>query len=614
VHTYGYQVRGDITRHPFRSERAMSFGTETGQLRRRRVRLIPVGPVLVEFSGERAGEGPLTLGQLNVYNWLSQAPDHFYAILCIELPVPGVVSVDDVAEAAAVLFARHESLRTTYVPGDVPGEPRQRVAVAGVQLLEVCSLGEGEWGAGDRPAAAEALVRWLRESPDPGSGPVRVVVAIAPDIGDRVIACAARFSHLSVDHVAIGILKRDFAGLLGDPARRQADRQRAGHQPLDQAELEATPAERRRAEAALDYLREQARRVPRWLYTVPGARATGESLVVEMSSVAAAMAVRRVAARTRTSRSGVVLAAICAVVARRADYRELVFPVLSGNRFERHLVNYVGSLAQGSIATVKVGGRSFDELAGHTWTAVMEASRHARYNSLKRDVTDGLIEHERGLRLTYDPMFNSLVPESWSGLTAGVGFQPEEIELALARTELRWRPLPASATPIQFSLSQIDGCLRLDGWSGDTGLVPRAEMESVLLAVERLLAAAAHGDIPYSRMPEVIELEPLADQDRILADSCWVDVAAVQCLVKEAVAPAAAHVFASAGGLPLVAYLTATDAVRTPGQAHARCMAALANHPTAITPSHYVICRTAPPDPSDLTAWPAPLAAGTGRA
>jgi hypothetical protein len=288
---------------------------------------------------------------------------------------------------------------------------------------------------------------------------------------------------------------------------------------------------------------------------------------------------------------------------------------VSSNRFERHLVNYVGSLAQGTIATVEVAGRSFDELAGHTWTAVMEASRHGRYDSAKRDAMDELIEHERGLRLGNDPLFNSLVPESWSGLTAGVGFQPEQIEVALARTELRWRPMPDNEAPIRFTLNQIDGCLRLDMWSTDTGLVPRAELESVLLAVERLLVAAAHGDVPGSRMPGLIGLEPIpGTPDRILVDHCWVDVADVQHLVDDAVAPAVARVFASADGCPLVAYLAATDAVRTPEQAHARCMAALAHHPTAITPRHYVICRTAPSDPSDPTAWPAPLATGTGRA
>ncbi|HLJ99245.1 MAG TPA: hypothetical protein VKU39_04985, partial [Streptosporangiaceae bacterium] len=78
--------------------------------------------------------------------------------------------------------------------------------------------------------------------------------------------------------------------------------------------------------------------------------------------------------------------------------------------------------------------------------------------------------------------------------------------------------------------------------------------------------------------------------------------------------PAVARVFASAGGCPLVACLTATDDIRTPEQAHTRCMAALAHHPTAITPRRYDIYRTAPADPADPAAWPAPLATGTGRA
>jgi hypothetical protein len=116
-------------------------------------------------------------------------------------------------------------------------------------------------------------------------------------------------------------------------------------------------------------------------------------------------------------------------------------------------------------------------------------------------------------------------------------------------------------------------------------------------------------------MPEVIGLEPIpGTSHRILVDHCWVDVADVQRLVDEAVTPAVARVFASANGRPLVAHLAATDAVRTPQQAHARCMAALARHPTAITPRHYVICRTAPPNPADPTAWPVPVATGTGRA
>jgi len=136
----------------------------------------------------------------------------------------------------------------------------------------------------------------------------------------------------------------------------------------------------------------------------------------------------------------------------------------------------------------------------------------------------------------------------------------------------------------------------------------------VLLAVERLLVAAAHGDVAAGQVPAVTGLEPIAiSPDRVLADSCWVSVADVQRLVDEAVAPAAARVFASAAGRPLAAYLAATDTIRTPQQAHARCMAALTRHPTAITPRHYVLCPTAPPNLADPAAWPPPLAAGTGR-
>ena len=293
-------------------------------------------------------------------------------------------------------------------------------------VLEAARWGEGQWGPEDRPAVAGALIRRLRESPDPGRRPVRMAVAVAPDAGDRVIACAAGFTHLAVDHGAIEILKRDFAGLLAGPGRAagRAGHQpagRAGHQPLDQAELEATPAERARAEAALDYLREQFRRIPRCLYALPGARPSGESLAVELSSAAAAMAVRQVAARTRASRSTVVLAAVCAVVARRAGYQELVLPLVSSNRFERHLANYVGALSQAAVATVEVAGRSFDELVRHTRTRVAEASRHARYDAARLSAMNERIEHERGLRFYYDPFFNYLVPRSWSALTAGVG-------------------------------------------------------------------------------------------------------------------------------------------------------------------------------------------------
>jgi hypothetical protein len=578
---------------------AVDTATEAGRRRRRRIPLTPVRTIPVTCTGGRAGEGPLTLGQLNIFRWLSRVADPFYGILHVELPVPDGVSVDDVAEAVAALGARHEALRTTYFDGE---QPRQRVAASGVVTLEVCALGDGEWGPRDRPAVAEALVRWLRESPDPARPPVRLVVATAHRADRPVIACAAAFSHLAVDHGSIEIVKREFADMVGDPALRQAGEPR--HQPLDQARLEATPTERRRAERALRHLQAQSQRMPHRMYALPDARAGGESLVVELSSVAAAAAVRRVATRTRTSRSAIVIAALCAVLAHRLGTRELVLPLNSSNRFERHLIQYVGALSQNCVATVDIGDNSFDALVAHTWATVLEASRQARYDTAERAESDRRIEYERGLVFHHDLLFNSLVAESPLAMAhRGV---------ALGPTELRWRPVPWNGTPLRFDLNQIDGRLLLEAWSADTGLAPRAELESLLLAVERLLVAAADGDLDAARIPDVIGLAPVVrTADWLLVDSCWVDLTDVQRLLDEAFA--VARIFPSAAGQPLVAYLVATDSVHTPEQAHARCVAALPRHPTALTPRHYVVCATAPPDPTDLAAWPPPLAAGTGR-
>jgi hypothetical protein len=572
------------------------------------VRLTPLRSIPVGFTGQRAAEGPMTLGQLNILQWLGVTPRHVFATVSDELEVSGETSVDDVAEIIAVLLGRHEGLRTTYVDGE---RPRQLVAAAGVLMLDVCSLGDRGWDAPDRPAVAKALTRWLsaRGTLSMADFPVRVAVAVEDE---RVIACAAEFSHMAVDYQALKIVKREFAEMVRDRSARRVGEPR--HQPLDQAGLETTPTTQHQAAATLCYWQDQLERMPRHLYTAPSAEPTGESLSVELSSVAAATAVRWVAARTRASRSSIVLAAICAVLAQRTGHQELVFPLMSGNRFERHLSGYVGALAQACVATVEVSRGSFDALVTQTWTSVIEACRHGRYDAFDRVAAGKRIEHERGLCFSYEPLFNSLVAESWSAFNAGVECRLEQVSAALRQTELRWRPVPDCQAPVRFDLNQIDGVVRLDMWSADAGKVPRAEMESLLLAVERLLVAAAHSDLDAGQVREVISLDPITrGPNWTLVDSCWVDLDEAQRLLDEALAPAAARLFASVGGQPLVAYLVATAAVSTPEQAHARCVAALSNHPDTLTPRHYVLCETTPLDPASLTAWHSVLSAGTGR-
>ncbi|HYQ66221.1 condensation domain-containing protein [Actinophytocola sp.] len=592
--------------------------TPTRPTGRRRVQLTPLPSVPVAFTGHRSAVGPLTLGQLNIMHWFIGSPDHPLHTMWTELEMPAGLAIADVVETVGVLLARHESLRTHFLVDG--GHPRQSVAGDGVLMLEVCHLGGHGWGQRDQHVVAEALGRWMYGRDQAGLGltrpALRVAVAIAPGEDgrtDQIIACVAGISHLAVDDQGVRIVRREFAELARDrSARRVGERY---HQPLDQVAVEAVPAARRQAERALCHWQDQLERMPHLVYVPERGTITGESLAVELWSTAAAMAVRRVAARTRGSRSSIVLAALCAVLAQRTGLRELVFPVISSNRFERHLARYVGTLAQSAAVTVEVGAGGFDALARHAWASVIEGSRHGRYDVVKRAEIADRIAYERGLCFNYDPVFNNIAVESRSAPETGVLPDPDQISAAVRRTELRWRPLPGPATLVRFDLHQVDDVVRLDGWSADNGLVPRAELESLLLAVERLLVAAARADLDTDGIRAAVGLEPIPrGPDWLLVDRCWVDLVAVQRLLDEALAPGAARIFPSVDGEPLVAYLTAGESADTPERAHARCMAALPRHPTAITPRRYVVCRAAPAQPQDPFAWQEVLGSGTGRA
>jgi hypothetical protein len=544
----------------------------------------------------------MTVGQLNIMEWLGGAAGHPYATLGAELVVTEDVRVADVVETIAVLLARHEGLRTRYRYGD---PPTQQVPDSGVLMLGVCPAESAE---ADRSTIASRLLRQLRAEPlDPDGLPLRVAVAVAEDTG-TVVAAAMDVSHMTADFRAMKIIEQDFVAMLADPSIRQVGPPR--HQPLDQAELETSPGRRRQAETALRSWQEQLSRMPQCLYATPRSAPGGESLCAGLSSVAGALAAAAIAARTRTSRASIVLAAIGAVLAQRTGYRDLLFPTLSSNRFEPRLTNYVGTLAQGCLTELHVSGRDFDALVRDTWTAVLESCRHSRYDAFRRVELGRRIEHDRGVRFSYEPLFNSVAAET--GIPNRIS-SPATIEQARRHTSVSWRPMAANPSPLRFDLCRADDILQLDLWSGDTGRVSPDELRALLLAVENLLVAAAAGDLNADQIRDAVQLAPIArGPGWLLVDSCWVELAEVQRVLDTAFGPTAAQIFAEADGRPLVAYLVQSESVRDPAQAHARCMAALADHPTAIAPRHYVVCAATPADPADRAHWPV-LRAGDGR-
>ncbi|WP_432824657.1 hypothetical protein [Dactylosporangium sp. CA-092794] len=628
------------------------------------VQLIPLDPVPVRFQGWRAAAGPLTVGQLNIGKWLADAPHAPAAMLDQAFVVPDGVTVGDVAECFGVLLCRHEALRSRYLLGE-PGE--QRVLTAGEVPMAVYRAAPGETAA----SVAERMVALTREKPIDVAveAPVRIAVAVreettreqttregttreeaaheeaaheeaaheeaaregaksekarrgavregaARDGGVRdggvrdggVIAAVAVYSHLAVDFQALVILGHEFDVMIRDPAARVVGEAR--QQPLDRATVERKPSHRRRLDQALRYWARQIAAAPAHLYARPRVRAAGGSGACGMSSAAAARALDHIAARTQVSRPTIVLAAVCALLSRRTGYGTTQFVMLSANRFESSLRGYVGTLAQSTYVSVEAGEAGFDELVRRCFGAVLQAGLHGAYNVHRQHEHATWLANERGIAPTYEPLFNSVVVDTR-------GFDLPGADGPATPTRLEWADLPPTDILLRFDLGQVDGEVIARVWSGDTGRVTREEATDLLLALERLLVAAAGGDLDHAATVAALGLPPIERPTGwLLVDHCWVDLAEVQLLLDEAVAPAPARVFADAGGEPLVAFVAAAgDGPATPAEAHRRCLELLAGRHAAMAPRRYVITDDAPADVTSLEAWQARAvhAEGPGR-
>jgi hypothetical protein len=307
-----------------------------------------------------------------------------------------------------------------------------------------------------------------------------------------------------------------------------------------------------------------------------------------------------------------------------------VFAGLMDNRHEPRMAGYVGTIARDGIISVDVRAAGFDELVWRAAMALLRAGRNGRVEPAALDAAIDKIEHERGVACVRDCVYNDI-----SGSYAveppvppGPG-DPAAAQRALGRSQIWWAEPPAMYAPLLFIVVQVHDELIVGALTEDTRRVPRADLELLLRGAERLLVAAADGDVSLGRAGEITGVEPvLRGPGWLRVDSCWIELAEVQRLLDDALPGSAARVFAApdAGGEPaLVAYLTAAGGFGTPEQAHLACVTLLprpgrpdppgGSRCTAITPGRYVICDRPPDDLSDLAAWQrqAVRAHGTGR-
>lgn len=575
--------------------------------------------VHVPFAGLPAREGPLTIGQRNVLQWLGKVGTKAISMNEWVFTLPDGVTVEGFGKALGPLFARYESLRTTFL---LDGEPRQRVASEGRQPIDVYTS-DGDL---DDEAIVAHIVSRLRATPFDLASELPLRIALLVEHGTVRVGLSV-FTHMAFDIGSMALVGLHLTELTTDPAYTiPADQ---GWQPIDRAEWELSPSGQRQLRASLSFWERQLSTVPHCMYAVPTTRPARATTVdwappgsspaarrapaFEMRSPAAAMAVPHIAARSGTSPTMVVVAAFVAVLAHRTSHRRCAFVSLVGNRVGRHLHGYVGTLAGPSLVVVDADAVSFDELARRLGLATLSAARHAVVDVGELNEMQKQVQLARGVVSARDVVVNNI--HQALGLSAAAALPPlTEVAAAAERTQAywaEWERVPQLLNFRIFELHETEVYFRLG--TASITWVPPGDLEMMVRGIESLLLAAAGADVELARLTDITGVVPVTrGPGWRYVNGCWVELSQVRRLVADALAPTATSVFFETtedGSERLVAYL-AGGPVASPVDAHERCVAALPGPSgleyytyATIAPGRYVVCATAPDDVHDLDAW-----------
>lgn len=400
---------------------------------------------MLTFGGMRFARGPLTLGQRNVLESLSQRSadaDHTDNLDRV-VPVPPRTDMGEVSAAVHALVRRHETLRTRF-----PAGAREQV-VDGAGMLTIRLCGSVE----------EARAALCAEPFDiVGEWGIRVAAVCRDSRPRSVVLC---LSPLAVDAWAANLVADDLRVLL-----RGAERPDPMLQPLAQAAAESTSDSRCGQAEALAHLRKVLLVAPP---EPQGVADPGGWRLGELRSGTVDPAARAVATRCATTAAVVYLAA--AAIGLGAGPH--VLRTVAHNRLTPAEMSCVAPFALDMFVPVDASGE-FDAVVGRTGDAYREASRHSRYDpGAVRPLVDEVTE-TRGSR----PDLSVLVHDLRASARPPAGS---------AATTFRWRE-PCRPPELRWCLAIAD-----DGDVVTLSLLAneRASIPEFLHGMARLIVAAA---------------------------------------------------------------------------------------------------------------------------
>lgn len=443
----------------------------------------------IRLDSARAGTGPATWGQRAIWGVVTRLGDDAPRYnLPVDLPVTPPRPVSRVLADLTELLLLHDSLHTRFLPNGVDGL-EQVVDGSGELPVEIrtCS-------AAQAPEVSAGLLKELagRSFDHTREWPLRVGLVECEGLVHRLVLAGA---HTAMDYWGLGRLLRDLELIESGESAESLRLARPALQPLEAAELQASPLGRRRDEAARRYWCEQLTAGPRRIFQDPAApelAADPNRLFPNavLRSPALAIAVGRVAAELEVSDAAVLLGAVSHQLARMSGSSDVLFQVVVGNRFQPAAAASVSTVAQEALFRLTDADRDFGDAVRRTRSVAFSAFRHAAYDkwALDREVAR-LVEKGEAADHSY-----------WWNDTRDPGVGPfdtvERPRAALSeligRTELSWPTefLPRKNVSMAVDVLTAPGALDL-AMTADPAVLSREGMEQFLRGVERLIVAEA---------------------------------------------------------------------------------------------------------------------------
>lgn len=438
----------------------------------------------VPFAGAEAGTEPFTWGQKAIWRDMQASGNQFTMHGLVQLPAGRTVGA--VADLMAGLIGRHASLRMRLVTGDA-GRPCQEIAGTGQTELSVLTLPDDT----DQASLWDFLFRfmntWHLERLDfQRDWPLRM--AVVKHRG-ACVAVVWALSHLAADGGGAVLFFHEViaADPTGEPPRTQV---------LDIARSEQTPELRKLSSRTMRYWETQLRHIPAQTFGEPVHPLDEEEnryWQVRFASPAAHLAMLAIARRTSSDATRVTLAVIATAIGRATGVNPLTIKVMMNNRFRPGWAGIVAPIAQNSVLTIDLTGKSVDEVVAQARAASLTAGMRAYYDPDDLAEVMARLDTERGYPAAVTCRLNDqramVTPPGQEGDPGDV--TPEQVKQKLAETSLTWLgPRYNMHEQVNILIENRTDVVSLhmmwDGWS-----LSREQVEALLRAVEEVAVEAA---------------------------------------------------------------------------------------------------------------------------